>query len=100
MKIAVTVENNNRLENMVTQHFNKLPYFIMVNKKNGETISTQGVTNPFVEAHQPGQTPGFIHEQKANIILISGPGRRAIEFFEQLGIQASIRANSKEYACH
>jgi predicted Fe-Mo cluster-binding NifX family protein len=32
--------------------------------------------------------PGFIHSQGVNVMLTGGMGRRAIAFFEQLGIEA------------
>jgi len=93
MKIAVTAESNNGLESLVAQHFGHAPFFIMVDMENGEVTATQAVANPFAEAHQPGQIPGFIHEQKANVILSGGMGGRAIEFFEQLGVHAATGAN-------
>jgi predicted Fe-Mo cluster-binding NifX family protein len=92
MKIAVTAENNNGLESMVAQHFGHAPFFIMVDMENGEVTAVQDVTNPFAQAHQPGQIPGFIHEQKANVILSGGMGGRAIAFFEQLRIKAATGA--------
>lgn len=93
MKIAVTAENNNGLESMVAQHFGHAPFFILVDMENGEVTSVQGIVNPFAEAHQPGQIPGFIHEQNASVILSGGMGGRAIEFFEQAGIKAVTGAN-------
>lgn len=92
MKIAVTAENNNGLDSLVAQHFGHAPFFILVDVENGEVTATQGVANPFAEVHQPGQIPGFIHEQKANVILSGGMGGRAIEFFEQLDIRAATGA--------
>lgn len=93
MKIAVTVENNNGLESMVAEHFGRAPCFMLVDVENGEVTATQVVANPFAEAHQPGQVPGFIHEHKANVILSGGMGGRAIEFFGQLGIKAATGAS-------
>ncbi|MCX6034718.1 MAG: NifB/NifX family molybdenum-iron cluster-binding protein [Chloroflexi bacterium] len=93
MKIAVTAENNIGLESVVAQHFGHAPFFILVDVENGEVTATQGVANPFAEAHQPGQIPGFIHQQKANVILSGGMGGRAIEFFKQLDIRAATGAS-------
>lgn len=92
MKIAVTAESNNGLDSTVAQHFGHALYFMLVDVENGEVKAVQGVANPFAEGHQPGQIPGFIHEQKANVILSGGMGGRAIEFFEQLGIKAATGA--------
>ena len=88
MKISVTAENNNGLESTVAQHFGHAPFFIMVNMENGEVTTAQGIANPFAVAHQPGQIPAYIHEQKAKVILSGGMGGRAIDFFGQLGIKA------------
>jgi len=93
MKIAVTAESSNGLESMVAQHFGHAPFFILVDMENGEVTSVQDIANPFAEAHQPGQIPGFIHEQKANVILSGGMGGRAIEFFEQFGVKAATGAS-------
>jgi len=93
MKIAVTVENNNGLESLVAQHFGHAPFFMLVDVENGEVTAAQGFANPFAGAHQPGQIPGFIHEQKANVMLSGGMGARAIEFFEQYGIHAATGAS-------
>jgi len=93
MKIAVTAENNNGLESAVAQHFGHAPYFILVDVENGEVTATQGVANPFVDGHAPGQVPGFIKEQKADVMLSGGMGGRAIQFFEQAGIQAATGAS-------
>lgn len=93
MKIAVTAETNNGLDSMVAQHFGHAPFFIMVDMEDGEVSVTKGVANPFAEGHQPGQIPGFIKEQNADVILSGGMGGRAIQFFEQYGIQAATGAS-------
>ena len=93
MKIAVTAESNNSLESTVAQHFGHAPYFMLVDVENGEITATQGVANPFAQGHQPGQIPGFIKEQNADVILSGGMGGRAIQFFEQAGIKAATGAS-------
>ena len=93
MKIAITAENNNGLESMVAQHFGHAPYFILVDVEDGQVTATQSVANPFVNGHAPGQIPGFIQEQHADVMLSGGMGGRAIQFFEQAGIQAATGAS-------
>ena len=93
MKIAVTAENNNGLDSLVAQHFGHAPYFILVDVENGEVKAVQGVVNPFTNGHAPGQVPGFIKEQKADVMLSGGMGGRAIQSFEQLGVQAATGAS-------
>jgi len=93
MKIAVTAENNNGLDSIVAQHFGHAPFFILVDMDNGEVTCTQGIANPFVEGHAPGQVPGFIKEQNADVMLSGGMGGRAIQFFEEAGIKAATGAS-------
>ena len=92
MKIAVTAENNNGLESTVAHHFGHAPYFMLVDVENDEVTSTQGIANPFAENHQPGQIPGFIKQQNADVMLSGGMGGRAIQFFEQYGIKTATGA--------
>jgi predicted Fe-Mo cluster-binding NifX family protein len=93
MKIAITAESNNGLESLVAQHFGHAPYFILVDVENGQVTAAQGVANPFVNGHAPGQIPGFIQQQNAHVMLSGGMGGRAIQFFEQAGIQAATGAS-------
>ncbi|MFN2216544.1 MAG: NifB/NifX family molybdenum-iron cluster-binding protein [Anaerolineales bacterium] len=93
MKIAVTAENNNGLDSIVAQHFGHAPFFILVDVEDNEIKETRGVANPFISGHAPGQVPGFIKEQNANVMLSGGMGGRAIQFFEDAGIQTATGAN-------
>ena len=92
MKIAVTAETDQGLESVVAHHFGHAPYFILVNVEDGEVTATQGVANPFLDGLAPGQVPGFIKEQNADVMLSGGMGARAIQFFEQVGIKAATGA--------
>ena len=74
MKIAITAENNNGLESTVAHHFGHAPYFILVDVENGEVTASQSVGNPFLNGHAPGQVPGFIKEQNADVMLSGGMG--------------------------
>ena len=93
MKIAVTADNNNGLDSMVAQHFGHAPFFVLVDMENGEVTATQDLANPFVNGHAPGQVPSFIKEQNADVMLSGGMGGRAIQFFEQAGIQTATGAS-------
>ena len=93
MKIAITAETNNGLDSMVAQHFGHAPFFILVDVEDGEVSASQGVANPFVNGHAPGQVPGFIKEQNADVMLSGGMGGRAIQFFEQVGVQTATGAS-------
>jgi predicted Fe-Mo cluster-binding NifX family protein len=92
MRIAVTAENNHGLDSQVAQHFGHAPYFILVDVDEGVVARVQGLANPFAGAHEPGQIPAFIQQQQAKVMLSGGMGGRAIQFFEQAGIQAATGA--------
>jgi predicted Fe-Mo cluster-binding NifX family protein len=92
MKIAVSVETNNELDSIVAQHFGRCPYFALVEVDGTNVEAVEVIDNPYYGAHQPGQVPGFIHQQNANVMLSGGMGGRAIQFFQQYGIQAATGA--------
>jgi predicted Fe-Mo cluster-binding NifX family protein len=93
MRIAVSVETNNELESVVAHHFGRCPFFAIIDLEGRDVKTVQVIDNPFYNGHQPGQVPGFIHEQKANVMLSGGMGGRAIEFFRQFGIEAATGAD-------
>ena len=89
MRIAISADTNNGLESQVAHHFGRCPFFAIVDVEGKEVSCVEVINNPFYGNHQPGQVPGFIHQQKADVMLAGGMGRRAIDFFRQLGIEAA-----------
>lgn len=87
MRIAVSSESNQGLESIVSPHFGRCPYFILVDVEGKEVSAVETVENPYFGQHQPGQVPGFIHSQGADVMLTGGMGRRAIGFFQQFNIE-------------
>jgi len=53
------------------------------------------VDNPYYPNHQPGVIPQFIHSQKANVMIAGGMGPRAIDFFNQYGIDVATGVQGK-----
>ncbi len=92
MKIAITAETDQGLASPVAQHFGHTPYFVLVDLAEGSVQATQVIANPFAEAHEPGQIPGFIHEQGAEVMISGGMGGRAIQFFRDAGVQTATGA--------
>jgi predicted Fe-Mo cluster-binding NifX family protein len=88
MRIAISAEDNNGLESVVSPHFGRCPHYILVDVKGQEVKAVQSVDNPYYGQHAPGQVPGFIRSQGASVMVTGGMGRRAIGFFEQYGIEA------------
>ncbi len=89
MRIAIAADTDNGLESVVAHHFGRCPYFALVDLDGKAVQTIQVIPNPFYSGHQPGQVPGFIHSQQANVMISGGMGGRAIQFFEQYGIQTA-----------
>jgi len=92
IRIAISSEDNRGLDSVVSPHFGRCPYFVLIDVEGREVCAVNAVENPYYGNHQPGQVPGFIHQQEANVMLAGGMGGRAIQFFQQLGIQAATGA--------
>ena len=92
MRIAISVETNEEMDSVVAHHFGHCPYFAFVDVDGREIKSVEVVDNPFYAGHQPGQVPGFINQKNANVMLSGGMGGRAIQFFQQYGINAATGA--------
>ncbi|MBN1889907.1 MAG: NifB/NifX family molybdenum-iron cluster-binding protein [Thermoflexales bacterium] len=88
MRIAISADDGRGLDSIVSPHFGRCPYFILVDVEERQVKHVQAVSNPHYGNHQEGQVPAFIHEQGADVMLAGGMGRRAIGFFEQYNIQA------------
>lgn len=93
MRIAISTETNNGLDSVVAHHFGRCPFFALVDVEERDVKAVEVIDNPFYAGHQPGQVPGFIHSQNANVMLSGGMGRRAIDFFQQYGIEAATGAD-------
>lgn len=92
-RVAISADDRNGLDSVVSPHFGRCPYFILVDLDDCEVQQVTAVENPYYGRHQPDQVPQFIRQQGADVMLTGGMGRRAIGFFEQYGIQAVTEAS-------
>jgi predicted Fe-Mo cluster-binding NifX family protein len=89
MRIALATEDNRGLEAVLSQHFGRCPYYVLVDIDDKEVKEVKAVQNPFYGNHgQPGEVPNFIKSLGAQVIIAGGMGPKAIGFFDQFGIQA------------
>lgn len=88
MRVAISADDSNGLDSVVSPHFGRCPYYVLVDLDGREVSQVSAVENPAYGQHRPGQVPGFIKSQGADVMLAGGMGRRAIGFFQQYGIQA------------
>jgi predicted Fe-Mo cluster-binding NifX family protein len=93
MRIAISADDNNGLESVVSPHFGRCPHYILADMEGQEVQAVHAVDNPYRGQHAPGKVPGFIHSHGVNVMLTGGMGRRAIGFFEQYGIEAVTGAS-------
>jgi predicted Fe-Mo cluster-binding NifX family protein len=87
MRIAVSADDKQGVDSVVSPHFGRCPHYILVDVEGRDVTGIQEVDNPFYGHHQPGQVPGFIQSLGADVMLAGGMGRRAIMFFQQCGIE-------------
>lgn len=96
MKVVITANDNQGLNGQLAQHFGHCPFFVVAEvDANHQIISVTVNANPYAENHQPGQIPQYVKTLGADVVLAGGMGGRAIEFFQQLGIEVASAAHSK-----
>jgi predicted Fe-Mo cluster-binding NifX family protein len=94
MKIALATDDNMGLDAVLSHHFGRCPYYVVVDVDDKEIKGVEAVKNPFYESHgQTGEVPSFIHSLGVDVIISGGMGPKAIGFFQQLGIQAFTGAS-------
>lgn len=87
MRIAISADNKDGLDSIVSPHFGRCPHFVLVDLDDHDVEEVQEVDNPYYGHHQPGQVPALIHSLGADVMLTGGMGGRAIMFFQQFGIE-------------
>ena len=93
VRIAVTAADNVGLDGLVSSHFGRSPYFVLVDLDNGTIGEVRVVSNPYYANHAPGQVPAFVHSQDADVMVSGGMGAGAISFFNQYGIEVATGAS-------
>ena len=94
MRIALPCDNDQGLESEMSMHFGRAPHYAFVDVE-GEGIKQVEVTPvPFSE-HGPGDLPQFVKEHGGEVVIAYGMGRRAVDFFDQLGIRTVTGAQGR-----
>ena len=84
MKIAVPTSDG-----MLDAHFGHCKQFAMVEVKNSEVL---GITYLDAPPHQPGLLPPWLAERGATDIIAGGMGQRAIDLFNEQGVNVFVGA--------
>jgi len=93
MRIAVSADDNSGLDSVVSPHFGRCPYYVLVDLEGQDVKQVNAVANPYYDHHQRGMVPGFIRGQGADVMLTGGMGMRALGLFEQYGVEAVTGAS-------
>jgi predicted Fe-Mo cluster-binding NifX family protein len=99
MKIAFASEDNQGLQGTLSAHFGRCPYYTIVDVEDNTASNVEVIDNPYFNSHVPGAVPQFIKEQNAQVMIAGGMGPRALEHFNQFGIEAittSIQGNLED----
>ena len=94
-KIALATEDSSGLEGTLSAHFGRCPFYTLVNVEGDRIVDFDVVANPHFPNHQPGVIPQFIHSQRADVMIAGGMGPRAIDFFNQFGIDVATGVQGK-----
>jgi predicted Fe-Mo cluster-binding NifX family protein len=88
-RIAFSSDNEKGMDAIISSHFGRCPYFTLVdvNDDQRKVTNVSVVENPHFTNHVMGAVPDFIKQQKADIMVSGGMGRRAVALFEKAGIE-------------
>ena len=70
--------------------FSRAPEFTFVKIEDNKIIEKEILPNP---GHTVGSIPKFVSEQGAKLMIASGMGPRAVEFFHGFGIEVIMGIN-------
>lgn len=94
MRIAIPAKDDKGLESYVCEHFGRAKYFVFIDIRDRRIEDVETVRIPF-EEHNPGDLPNFIKEHGGEAVIAYGMGRRAMAYFQSLGIQVVTGAYGK-----
>ncbi len=95
MRIAVPAKSADGLLAEVEEHFGRARVYVFVDiDDSGEPISVE-VAEVNFEGHGPGEIPSWVKSHAADVVIAGGMGHRAIDFFNQLGIEVVTGATGR-----
>lgn len=84
-KIAIPTDDSGILDG----HFGHCKFFEILTEENGEILSAEKIVPP---PHEPGLLPKWLAEKGVTDIIAGGMGQRAIQLFNQKGVNAFVGA--------
>ncbi|EXJ14177.1 NifB/NifX family molybdenum-iron cluster-binding protein [Imhoffiella purpurea] len=94
-KIVLTANDDRGLSGEMSMHFGHCSHFVLAQIDSDNKIASAEVhPNPYAERHEPGQIPEFIKSLGADVVVAGGMGAKAIQWFNNLGIEVVTGARS------
>jgi predicted Fe-Mo cluster-binding NifX family protein len=90
MKICIPTMGNNGLDDIVGEHFGRVPTYTVVDI---DTYKVKIISNTSHHMGGVGDPPEIMAREGVNIMVCQGLGQRAISMFENLGITVYIGAS-------
>ena len=89
MKVCIPTTGDKGLDEMVGEHFGRVPTYTIVDLEN-ENVKV--VPNTSHHMGGGGYPPEIMKKNDADVLICQGLGRRAISMFNELGIDVYIGA--------
>ncbi|MFP4444676.1 MAG: NifB/NifX family molybdenum-iron cluster-binding protein [Desulfosudaceae bacterium] len=77
----------------LTLHFGHCQEFAIIEVDEDKIVNKEVLLPP---PHEPGVLPKWLHDQGADVVIAGGMGHRAIDLFQQAGIQVVTGAPVEE----
>jgi len=90
MKICIPTMGNNGLDDIVGEHFGRVPTYTIIDL---DTNEVKVVPNTSEHMGGIGHPPEILLREGVNVLVCRGLGRRAIGMFEETGIDVYIGAS-------
>lgn len=90
MKICIPTIGEKGLDNLVGEHFGRVPTYTIVDL---ETNEVKVIPNTSEHMGGQGHPPEIMSKEGVDIMVCRGLGRRAIMMFDELGIEVYIGAS-------
>ena len=90
MKVCVPTKGQRGLDEEVGEHFGQVPTYTIVDMDSNEV---KVIPNTSEHMGGSGLPPQLLAEAGVDVMLCSGIGQRAVQMFEQSGIEAYVGAS-------
>ena len=89
MKICIPTTGNDGLDDSVGEHFGRVPTYTIIDL---ETSQVKIIANTSHHMNGSGYPPEMMQQEGVDIMICQGLGRRAINMFNEYGIEVYIGA--------